>query len=276
MTYKIVLSIAKTADEAKFTAPVAAQIAKSQKASLAGVAVIPEYRQVYWDGAQGNHEQIAQEYQAIANEIEQITIKEAERAGVELHWHTLHPHNTDPTKSLVSYARHFDLIVTNSESGYPRGISPTQPHEALMLETGRPVILTPKTSLEIIGKPILIGWKSDRSAAAAVFNALPLLKLSSQVTIAQILSEDDTTSQNDHSGQLLKETLQRHGIEAECMAAKRGKLGTGQRLFEMATDTGCGLVVMGAYGHSRLREFILGGVTKFAMANGPLPILFSH
>lgn len=150
--------------------------------------------------------------------------------------------------------------------------------QCVILGSGRPTIVFPETpkksagsfSLDVVG----VAWDFSRPAARAVADALPLLQCAKTVRVVTITQKK--TPDTRSSGGELAEHLACHGIEAvreEEYAAGRT---IGQALEEYATARDLDLLVMGAYGHSRLRDFILGGATKTIVVNPPLPVLLSH
>lgn len=149
--------------------------------------------------------------------------------------------------------------------------------KCVILGSGRPTIVFPETpkkqqffSLEVVG----VAWDFSRPAARAVADALPLLQRAKTVRVVTITQKrvPDTRS----SGGELAEHLACHGIEAVLEEEDAAGRTIGQALEEYATAHDLDLLVMGAYGHSRLRDFILGGATKTIVANPPLPVFLSH
>jgi nucleotide-binding universal stress UspA family protein len=147
--------------------------------------------------------------------------------------------------------------------------------EAIMFGSGRPVlILPPRTAPEFAPHRIVVAWDGSRAASRAVADALPLLERAKEVQVLTVLKEKalGSTSLADE----LAESLKRRGIVArpDCLDAAGRTIGE-VLIADLATRQ-ADLLVMGAYGHSRLREFILGGATRSMLANPPLPLLVSH
>lgn len=142
--------------------------------------------------------------------------------------------------------------------------------ERLPLETSCPTLVLPyehDTSLPL-GQNILIAWKNTREANRAVRNALPFLQTAGTVTL---LAPQDEPGVDD-----LVASLQRHGVTLERARNVRAAGDIGETILGCARDTGADLLVMGAYGHSRLREMVLGGATRSVLENLHLPVLLSH
>ncbi len=142
---------------------------------------------------------------------------------------------------------------------------------------GRPVLILPGSGeARLALDEIVIGWDGGREAARAVFDALPLLKAAKKVRVIHVGSQKDTGAKGIMPGASLTEALGRHGVTAEMQAFSTEGHDTGQTLLRCADDCSAGLIVMGAYGHSRLAEFIFGGATRFVLGRLNRPVLMSH
>lgn len=148
--------------------------------------------------------------------------------------------------------------------------------ESIMFGSGRPALLLPQRSRtrELALDTVVIAWDGSRSAARAVADALPILERAKKARVLTVLNEKELSSESPAAE--LSKYLERRGIDAtpDCIDA------TGRRIDEILNSylasNQADLLVMGAYGHSRLREFILGGATRSMISNPPLPILLSH
>lgn len=121
------------------------------------------------------------------------------------------------------------------------------------------------------GRRVLVAWKPDRGCARAVRDALPLLQAAESVTVLQVAP----TAAELVSGRRLVDWLARHGVTATPQRAERhGAIA--ETLYAEAAAGGCDLLVMGAYGRSRLSELVLGGATRDVLSGAPLPVLMSH
>lgn len=147
--------------------------------------------------------------------------------------------------------------------------------EAALVNAGRPVLVAPadlKTTE--IGNAVAIAWDGSVEAAHAVSAALPFLTLARKVNILTVRAA--LKPANGGLGAALTEYLLMHGVHAvEHFLEPQGR-SVGQTLLEAAVDGGADLLVMGGYGHSRLREFILGGTTRHILTNAMLPVLMTH
>ena len=148
--------------------------------------------------------------------------------------------------------------------------------ESIIFGSGRPVLLLPQRSRtrELALDTIVIAWDGSRSAARAVADSLHLLERAKKVRVVTALNEKELDSESPAAE--LSKYLTRRGIDAtpDCIDAAGRRIG--EILSSYLTANQADLLVMGAYGHSRLREFILGGATRSVLLKPPLPVLLSH
>jgi len=180
-----------------------------------------------------------------------------------------------------------DEVVTKGRSADLLIISATNPDETTGVEAdfveqtvmaaGRPIIVLPfKGDTKLNFNDIVLGWNGEREAARAAFDALPVLKAAKKVRIVRTDPQKDPSLKGSIAGADLAETLARHGVKAEATSLPTSGDGAGQALLRCADDNGSDLIVMGAYGHSRLREYIFGGATQYILAHLNRPVLMSH
>lgn len=181
--------------------------------------------------------------------------------------------------SLAEYmaqnARAADLIVTLPELAgsvfdHTRQVGIAD----LVMQAGRPVMVVPKDCAALNLDHVLIGWKDTRESRRAVADSRPLLKLAGHVSLVEIAPEAELTRIKERLGEVAA-WLASHGIgaEPEALAATGSD---SERLSNLARERSVGLIVAGAYGHSRLREWALGGVTGDFLMNPHCPVLLSH
>lgn len=146
--------------------------------------------------------------------------------------------------------------------------------DRLPLESVGPTLLLPpvQPADAPIGRNILIAWKNSRESARAVRNAMPFLEEAERVTVLTI----DAPGRAHDDGLALVEWLARHGVSARHHPAAALGGEVGDLILACAAEIGADLLVMGAYGHSRLRELVLGGATRTVLDHTPLPVLLSH
>ncbi len=179
----------------------------------------------------------------------------------------------DPTELLGLHGRYADIIVvgqTDPENGLPElGNLP----DTLVLEAGRPIIVMPaRGGVKPIGDSLLVAWNGSREAARAVADAMPLLERAKSVTVVTA----GELGENRLSGADLARHLGHHGIKADVMQFGAEGAEIGDLLLREAEAKKADLIVMGAYGHSRLREIVLGGATYHVLKHTAVPVLMSH
>lgn len=176
---------------------------------------------------------------------------------------------------IATEARSADLIITGPDIGVSLFDSTRRVGIAdLVMEAGRPVLVVPKEMSQLPLNHALIGWKGTRECRRAVADALPMLKLAYRVTVLEIASNQEI-SRSSHHLQDVVNWLNRHGIDATSSAIVA--MGPdSERLQEKAREMQADLVVAGAYGHSRLREWVFGGVTGDYLLKPDRCALLSH
>jgi nucleotide-binding universal stress UspA family protein len=142
---------------------------------------------------------------------------------------------------------------------------------AVLFDTGRPVLLLPRKPVPGIGVRVAIAWNGSAQAARAVMAALPFFRAARQITI---LSAGPVNPYASPDG--LVTYLSRHDVQATAKRLEPEPAAIGSALLEHCRLLQADLLVMGAYGHSRLREMILGGATREILANAELPVLMIH
>lgn len=188
------------------------------------------------------------------------------RKGATASW-TAMPENID--RAALAFARLGDLIVT-SLPGRDGNFADSDLLQQYVFATGRPVLAIPEGGGNELSGRAAIAWNGSVEAARAVKGALPLLQLGKGVDILQV----GDVAIADATG--LAGYLMRHGIKSRIRMLKDRKGGTAKLLEETAVDAGCGLMVMGAYSRSPLREMVLGGVTRYMFDDAGLPLLLAH
>ncbi|THC46692.1 universal stress protein [Massilia sp. Mn16-1_5] len=177
-------------------------------------------------------------------------------------------------RSLLMQSRYADLVVTSLDTGardMVRGLP-----QYVALHGARPLLAVPPA---YAGKPIteriVAGWDGSLQAIRALQAALPLLVRARSVQLALINPDRESGLHGDEPGADMALYLARHGVPVEVVLEKT-QAAPGQALADMAHDAGAGLIVSGAFGHSRYRELVLGGVTRYLLERSPLPVLLAH
>jgi nucleotide-binding universal stress UspA family protein len=171
-------------------------------------------------------------------------------------------------------ARRFDVAVVG-QARREQGASEELLIEGVLFGSGRPVIVVPheqKTGLKL--DRVLMCWDGSRPAARAIADAMPFLTRAKSVEIVVVTGERDKSG--EITGANMSRHLARHGVTVEIRKIAAGSSGVQSAILAHTTGSGADFLVMGGYGHSRLREFILGGVTRSVLSSMPVPVLMSH
>ena len=178
---------------------------------------------------------------------------------------------------LETEARYGDLLILGQPDpeqalSLNNGIT-----DGIIMSSGRPCLLIPYRGNGLaFGASPLIAWDGSREASRAVHDALPFLKQSGKATILIVDPESVDIEFADLPGAMISEHLARHDINVKVKVLSGGSKSTGDTILSYADEYGHDLIVMGAYGHSRLREIVLGGATRAIMKASKVPVLMSH
>jgi nucleotide-binding universal stress UspA family protein len=179
-----------------------------------------------------------------------------------------------PTEALAREARSADLIVIGQSKKLVDAYSSLDSGGAL-LKAGRPLLVVPEGVSSLRAEHVVIGWKDTREARRAVQDALPFLHEAGSVAIVEIYESDEADAAQNHIDDVAH-YLGRHKINAGPKIALRRKDSDAAQLIRIAQEAGADLLVTGAYGHSRLGEWIFGGMTRDLLASSPICCLMSH
>lgn len=172
---------------------------------------------------------------------------------------------------LAAKARAYDLIIVPIY-GQKDAIAMV---EGLVFEAGRPVLLVPeRNGVSLRFDQIVIGWDGSRAAARALSDALSFCRAAKKVTVASVSNEKDLSKAVPIPD--IVRHLARHDIAADTIEIPANGSDAGRALQSYCESSGSDLLIMGAYGHSRVREFVLGGATRSVIEDPKLPIFLSH
>lgn len=190
----------------------------------------------------------------------------AGRSGVE--WFA---HEDYPDRMLALHARAADLVVASRPERGEGASYAARPAE-LVMEAGAPVLLAADGDAPLRADRVVIGWKDTRESRRAVTDALPFLMRAQHVVVATIGGDDEPLVGLNE----VARRLARHGVDTSVEVAAKGKHSIAETLEDTANRHSADLIVIGAYGHSRLREWMLGGVTEDFIAASSKFLLLSR
>jgi nucleotide-binding universal stress UspA family protein len=181
----------------------------------------------------------------------------------------------DRAAAVAVQARYADLVVINQTDANDPGASHFA--DSVLLALNRPALLVPHAgTVKTLGDNVLVCWNASAEAARAVSDALPLLKRASKVSVMAVEGRPSPEGHGERPGADIALFLSRHGVRAEVMPTPSGGIDVGNVILSRAYDLGTDLIVMGAYGHARVREMVLGGVTRTILESMTVPVLMSH
>ena len=183
----------------------------------------------------------------------------------------------DAVDAVALHARYADLVVIGQKNEeWASGVTKNF-ERSVLLAAGRPVLVVPYAfERRPIGRQVLIAWNSSREAARAVSGALPLLKQASHVHVIAFNPEESGPAHGQEPGADVGLYLTRHGVKVTVSRHDAQDVDVGNQLLSRAFDVSADLIVMGAWGHSRLQEMVLGGVTRTILDSMTVPVLMAN
>jgi nucleotide-binding universal stress UspA family protein len=253
---------------------VAAALARKHDAFLSGFCALDMLRPTRMAVRAGDYPASDTSVAEMEHQIESEYRDRLRFSGLHGDWRvaTGHAH-----EALVRWTRQADLTILGQLD--PDHPPPTGRHlvEDVLLTAGRPILIIPYAGrFETLGTNVVVGWKDSREAARAVSDAIPLLANAKSVVILEARRTGAKPDPDEVTTADVAHHLGRHGINATWAHTAMAGISAPDALLAYAADLGADLLVVGGYGHSRLRELILGGVTRGLLQHMTLPVLMSH
>lgn len=201
----------------------------------------------------------------------------ARAEGVMAEWRGYENVSGDSAISGIESARTADLVIAQ-QNDPDADARKTADVEALLFETGRPVLLVPYTftGRSAAFRKVILAWNGSKEAARAAFDALPLMKEAGKVEVLTVDARDTLEQDARLAGTAIAAALARHGIEVVTRPEQSAGLSHGDVIANRVADSGADLLVMGAYGRSRMSEFVFGGVTRSTLQTTTVPTLMAR
>jgi nucleotide-binding universal stress UspA family protein len=169
------------------------------------------------------------------------------------------------------------LVVGRQDQRDPDGSFYTLSPADLLMTCGRPVLVVPeKAPARFKADRVLVGWKNTPESARAAHDALPFLVTAESVILAEVVSSGGVSDRHTIAVEDMADHLRAHGAPVEVRKVSADAVDAGKALIDLTVECGADLIVAGAYGHSRFREWALGGVTRSLLHEAPTPCLFSR
>jgi nucleotide-binding universal stress UspA family protein len=198
----------------------------------------------------------------------------AQGASIAYSSHLIEAPAGDAFAAAATIARRFDLAVVRQESENDDGRQEACV-EAILFGSGRPAIVVPYVHKdEFTVDRVLVCWDGGQHAARAVADSLPLLRQAKQIDVITVAAADKEG--NNVPGADIGTHLARHGLKVAVQEIVAPDIGVADAVLSHAADMSADFIVMGGYGHSRLREFVLGGMTRTILATMTVPVLLAH
>jgi nucleotide-binding universal stress UspA family protein len=253
---------------------VASDLARRFEASVIGIAACQPMPMYYADGYSGDmivqdRAEMAREIKAAEDEFRSVL----QDAAADVEWRSTVDFGL-VADYLAREARAADLVLTGVASGDMFDSSRAVNTGDLLMQLGRPVLVVPLAAEKLKLEQVLVGWKETREARRAVVDALPFFEQATRVTIASIAAADDMATTRAQLEDVAR-WLKRHGVAAAALTSPASG-NDAAALCALAENQRADLIVAGAYGHARLREWVLGGVTKDLLLSKERYSLVSH
>ena len=279
MAYKTVLVHLDRMDRAGSRIRIAANIAKTEGGCLVGASVIGVATRSFYDA------RIYEKDPALASHLSFLEDRargfaeafiEHAKADEKLSYEA-RVIDGEPNYGISTQARYSDLVVlgrANLEEDAPI-VQPDFP-EFVVLNAGRPVlIIPPGYQKETVGSRILVAWNASAEARRAVTDSIPFLRRADVVEVAMFNVDVEPEMRDQNAISDFAAFLSRHGVDAVILEPQQARH-VGQALLSLAEKRGADLLVVGGYGQTRFRQFLLGGVTRTILSDAEIPVLMSH
>lgn len=251
----------------------AISLAREHRAFLTGLCATSMFRTVKAEPERGAFAETGTNAAEIGEQLAAMFRDRIRFGRVQGEWRIA----SDPlTDSAVRHARLSDLFVLGQiDPGHP---PPAGRHllEDVLLTSGRPILVVPYAGqYNTVGTNVLVAWKDSREAVRAMHDALPCLVKAASVTLLHAFTAGRKGPDESVTAGIAR-YLSRHGVDARVARFPMAGISVPDAMLSYAADIGADLLVAGGYGHSRLREFALGGVTRGLLQQMTVPVLMSH
>ncbi len=208
--------------------------------------------------------------------VQKLFLERAQAAGVKAEWRA--PQG-EADEALTIHARYCDLLIMSKAERVDSvaSIIPNLP-EAVVMAAGRPVLMIPRVGpIESIGRRVLYCWDQRREAARAFTDAAPLLKQCEELVVLEVDRDEELIRDRDLRPADIVAYCKSMGYPSPRHLIKESEgIGVGNVILNTASDVGSDLIVMGAYGHSRMRQWVMGGASRTLLSSMTVPVLLAH
>jgi nucleotide-binding universal stress UspA family protein len=258
----------------------AATLAESQGARLIGLATVAQPTPVLIEGsaaAAGVWAEQASQYEAEAKKVADAFLEAMRRRGLEAEARIAPGFEENAGSALGLNARYADISVIGGRDGVVSRALADSLVDGALFDSGRPALVIPAAGAgATIGARPLLAWDGGPQAARAARESLPFLRKADDVRVCVARTYFGMARHGDEPGADVARWLAAHDINVTVELVETGHGSVAKALTKAARENGCDMIVMGGFGHSRLRESIFGGVTAELLEEPPVPLLLAH
>ena len=209
--------------------------------------------------------------------LKTLFLKHTSSVDIIAEWRTIDHKGPGAVKSLLGQTSTVDLLIVGAKEPEPSITDIHDMPESVLIGSSRPVMVVPLDyEVGSIGRFVFAAWDGSRESSRAIFDSLALLQQADSVWVHRINPPNSNTPRVAGLTEELANTLSRHGVAVEVSYSEASHSQIGKELLGIARDRGADVMVMGAYGHSRIHELFLGGVTRNVLQHMNVPIMMSH
>ena len=276
MAFKDILVYADGSPTATIRLDVAASIARQHEAHLAALHVraLPYVMTDFAGTVPASFVDWQEDWSDKQEAAAQKAVEDAaSRSGRPIEWRLA---KGDVDTISLQHARYFDLVVVSQGAMGPDDATVADGlPETIVMGSGRPALVIPRHGkFPAVGERVMVAWNQTRESTRAVHEALPILRRAKSVIVMEV--NPKTGHEPRIAGVDIATHLARHGVKVDVSSTVADDIEVGDAILSRISDLGADLLVMGAYGHSRLREYAFGGATLHILRHMTVPVLMAH
>jgi len=284
MPFKTIMVLLNDSSRTEQLLDAASALARQFDAHLVGLYILPTAK-IYADVGLVATPMVFEGYRDLFKsklaEVRKKFEARAKQDGLKAEWRTVNSIFPEIAESAIAHSRSAELVVTSQIDYGPDGSIEQDFVVRLVMESGRPVLIIPRKGNfaprgEGIAEKAIVGINGTKESTRAMFDALPLLRLVKETRLVWVDPYKESEAAGLVPGAEEAAVLARHGIKAVAEPMMTDGYNAGEALLMRASDLGADLLVMGAYAHSRMREFVFGGATRHVLEHMTIPVLMSH
>jgi len=279
MSFKTILTCVESTESAENLISVSAVLAEQFKAHLIGFYVTPP-PPVYATAEIATPSMLInyhdQHHREMSDGLSKVFEEISAKTSLLAEWRNVEAFGSVPT-TIAEHAHTVDLVTVSGAQADADNSRAVDRLSSIVSANRRPTFVVPAVSgNDTIGSHVLVGWDGGDESTRAVFDALPLLKRAGRVDVLRINPTGDERHHTFGTPSELVNTLARHGVTSNLSFSVCGVSEIADELLKTAFESGADLLVMGAYGHGRVHDFLTGSVTRKVLKESSIPVFMSH